>query len=144
MHLLRLYYLQGTIPDFPFINVCYPYSNLISGYSFYRWGIWDSEWLRNLPWVIYLVRRSQDLNLFHLVPEPVCLTSMQKDYLTAFLSAMVGATSTAGEIQGIYLEAGNRNRSPPLQTGDDSSFKHDLLISQEYFQMEPSGFTPMG
>lgn len=52
---------------------------------------------------------------------------------------MVGATAILGEVQGIYSLAGSKNRGSSLHIGDDSSFKHDLLISQ----MGPSGFTPM-
>lgn len=55
------------------------------------------------------------------------------------LPLVVGATAILGEVQGIYSLAGSKNTGSSLHIGDDSSFKHDLLISQ----MGPSGFTPM-
>lgn len=88
--------------------------------------------------------RSQDLNKFTLTPKSMLLISMHKVTLKLFYLQMVWTTAVVGEVQGIYSYASNKNRGSPLQTADDSSFKHDLLISEEYFQMGPSGFTLMG
>lgn len=82
MYLLDLHHLLGTIPDFPVMNTCNSYSNFISGYSFYRWGIWGSDWLRNSPPGNTASKKEPRSEPIH----PGSRAQAAKDYLMAFFS----------------------------------------------------------